>query len=304
MFVLVLDNVNSKACEILEKEGFEFKVINKSEILENIENAIAIICRFGTEINKEIIDKAENLKVIARSSVGADDIDIDYAKSMGIKVVNAPMDNIVSTAEYTFGMMLAIARNIPRADRDVKDGNVDRADLAGMELRGKTLGVIGLGHIGKEVAKRALAFEMEVIVFDPFVDEFKDVEIVDELDELLKRSDIITIHVPLIEQTRGMINKEAIKKMKKGVILINCARGGIVVEEDMLEALDDSHIDRVAVDVFEDEHTYGTKLQNHAKVIATPHLGGSTAEALLGTAVTAANQVVEILKGGAGKYEL
>ncbi|WP_264370763.1 hydroxyacid dehydrogenase [Methanopyrus kandleri] len=206
----------------------------------HVRDADAWVVRSGTQVTRELIEEAENLKVIARAGVGVDNIDVEAATERGIVVVNAPESSSISVAEHTMSLMLVLARRIPQADRSVRRGEWDRKLFMGVELAGKVLGVIELGRIGRQVAKRTKAFEMEVIAFDPYISEEVaeglDVELVEDLDELLRRADVVTIYVPLTDETQGMIGERELKLMKESAFLINCARGEVVDEEALVRA--------------------------------------------------------------------
>ncbi|MFN3282982.1 MAG: D-2-hydroxyacid dehydrogenase [Pseudothermotoga sp.] len=240
-----------------------------------------LIVRSATKVTREIIERGTKLKIIGRAGVGLDNIDVNAAKEKGVKVLNTPGASAISVAELTFGLMLSAARHIARGTKDLKEGLWTKKELEGYELFGKTLGIIGLGMIGKEVAKRALAFGMNVIAYDPLVPGFEKVRIVD-LVELYRSSDFITLHVPLTEQTKHMINAEAIEKMKDRVIIVNASRGGVIDEEALYNALVSGKVYAAAFDVFEVEPPQDDlrkKLLKLPNVVATPHIGASTYEA-------------------------
>lgn len=305
MKVLVSDTLSEEGLEILRSAGLN--VIYKpglpsEELKKEIEDADALIIRSGTKVTKEIIEHAKRLKVIGRAGTGLDNVDVAKATEKGIVVMNVPGGNTLSAAEHTFALLLSLARRIPQADVAVKSGVWDRKKFIGVELNGKVLGIIGLGRIGSIVAERALCFKMKVLAYDPYVSpEFakeRGVELV-SLDELLSRSDFVTIHTPLTRETYHLLNKERISKMKKGAYLINCARGGIVDENALYEALVSGHLAGAALDVFEKEPVPPDhpllKLNN---VVVTPHLGASTVEAQKVVAVEIAKQVVDYLLHG------
>ncbi len=305
MKILVSDPLSPQGIEILEKENI-FEVINKSgmsteELCETIKDCEGLIIRSGTTVTKEIIKAAKSLKVIGRAGVGVDNVDVPEATKRGIVVMNTPGGNTISTAEQTMALLLALARHTPQAVQSMKSGAWDRKKYKGVELNGKILGIIGMGRIGKEVAKRARAFNMTILAADPFMSPEMakkfEVELVSN-EEIFEKSDFITVHTPLTDGTRGLINAEAISKMKKGVRLINCARGGIIDEKDLLEALDQDIVAAAALDVYTKEPPESWDLVNHPKVIATPHLGASTEEAQLNVAIDIAHQLVDALKNG------
>jgi D-3-phosphoglycerate dehydrogenase len=247
---------------------------------------------------------ASNLNVIGRAGIGLDNVDIPVASRQGIVVMNTPYGNTITTAEHTIAMIMALTRNIPQATASLKDGKWEKKKLKGRELFNKTLGLIGAGNIGGIVADRAKGLKMKVIIYDPYIKpetiEELDVESV-SLDELLKRSDYVTIHTPKTDETKNLINKETLAKMKKGAMLINCARGGIVNEDDLYEALKSGHLWGAAIDVFFTEPPGKNKLLELNNFICTPHLGASTSEAQDNVARDVAEQIVAYLLEGTVK---
>ena len=264
----------------------------------------ALVIRSATKATAEIIDAAHNLKVIGRAGIGLDNVDIPAASKKGIVVMNAPEGNTITAAEHTIAMIMALTRNIPQATTSLKEGKWEKKKFHGQEIFNKTLGVIGVGRIGRLVAERAKGMEMKVITYDPYIKpdiiERMDIEPV-SFDELLQRSDYITIHTPSTEETINMINREAIGKMKSGAMLINCARGGIVNEDDLFEALKSGHLSGAALDVFSKEPPGKTKLMGLPNLICTPHLGASTKEAQDKVARDVAEQIVAYLLYGSVK---
>lgn len=304
MKVLVADGVSQEGIRILEK-NFEVVVKDKlsaEELLAIIPAFDGLIVRSASKVTKEVFEVAKNLKVVGRAGVGVDNIDINAATDKGVIVLNAPEGNTIAATEHTMAMMLAMSRNIPIANETMQKGEWNRKKYMGVELRGKTLGVIGLGRIGSGVAKRAHSFDMEVIGYDPYVNEERaktmGIEVVD-LDELFKRSDFITVHMPLTPQTKGMINKEVMAtKMKKGVRLVNCARGGIIEEAALAEAVKEGLVAGAAIDVFESEPLgLDHPLVGVPGIVLTPHLGASTVEAQIGVSVDVAHGVTAALRG-------
>jgi D-3-phosphoglycerate dehydrogenase len=302
MRIIVTDPLDEEGIEELKKD-FQVDVflkISHEELLERIKDYDAIIVRSGTKITREVIEAGKNLKVIGRAGVGVDNVDVEAATERGILVINTPDANTITTAEHTLAMMLAAARNIPQANESVKKGEWNRKKYMGVELYEKVLGIIGLGRIGSEVAKRAMAFGMRVIAYDPYVSEERAKELGVELvsfEDLLKRSDFITIHTPKTKETQKLINEEAMKKMKKGVIIVNCARGGIVDEEALYRAIKRGDVRAVALDVFEKEPPGKIPLLSLENVVATPHLGASTREAQKRAALEIAKEVKSALNG-------
>jgi D-3-phosphoglycerate dehydrogenase len=299
--VLVSDNISPKCIEILKKSGLEVDVktgMKPEELKACIGNYHGLIIRSATKVTSETIDAATNLKVIGRAGSGLDNVDRAAATKKGIVVMNTPGGNTITTAEHSIALMVALARQIPQATISMKSRKWEKKKFMGVELFNKTLGVIGIGNIGSQVAKRAQGLAMNVIAYDPFFSEDKakvmGVEKVD-LQELFRRSDFITIHTPLTPETRNMINKETIKKMKPGVRIINCARGGIINEKDLYDALVTGKVAGAALDVFEKEPPEDNPLITLNNVISTPHLGASTKEAQENVAVAVAEQVVDYL---------
>jgi len=307
MQVLVADPIAEMGLEILRNyTHVDAKFKLKPEELETIiNNYDALIVRSQTQVTAKIIDSGEKLKVIGRAGVGVDNVDIDAATRKGIVVVNAPTGNTVSAAEHTFALMLALARNIPQANSQLKSGKWQRGKLVGTELRNKTLGIIGLGNVGSEVAKRAQAFEMQVIAYDPFVSMdyagTRKVNLV-SLDKLLEEADFITLHVPLTPATTNLIGAEELAKIKPTAQIINCARGGLVDEEALVTAIEAGKIAGAAFDVFSTEPVTDSPLLKSDKVIITPHLGASTIEAQANISKDIAEQVLAVLQGRFSKY--
>ena len=301
--ILVSDPVAQAGVDILAKE---YPVdcrqkLTPEELIAIIPEYDALVVRSETKVTKDVIAAAKNLKVIGRAGVGVDNIDVEAATQRGIIVLNAPEGNTIAATEHTIAMMMALARNVPQAYSSLQKGLWERSKFIGVEVRGKTLGILGLGRIGSGVAKRALAMEMKVIVYDPFIRaeqaEALGVEIA-ELDEIFARADFITLHLPLTKETRKLINKDAFAKMKKGVRIINVARGGVIDEADLAAAIEEGIVAGAAIDVFEKEPVDpNSPLLKSLKVVATPHLGASTAEAQIGVAVDVAHGVLAALHG-------
>jgi D-3-phosphoglycerate dehydrogenase len=265
----------------------------------------ALVVRSETKVTADIIRAGTRLQVIGRAGVGVDNIDVDAATARGIVVVNAPAGNTIAVAEHTLGLILAAARNIPQSTAALRDGRWERSKFMGVEVRGKTLGVLGLGRIGSEVARRALAFEMQIIGHDPYVSqEAADrvgAKLVD-MDTLLNESDFLTIHIPATVETQGLIGAAELARMKATAWIVNCARGGLVDESALMAALDSGTIAGAALDVFAVEPASDNPLARHPKVVATPHLAASTQEAQVSVAVEVAEQVVAVLEGRPAPY--
>jgi len=308
MKVLISDNLSELGVKIFrETPGIEVDVntgLSPEELKGLIGQYHGLVIRSGTKVTADIIEAADNLKVIGRAGIGLDNVDIPAASKRGIVVMNTPEGNTITTAEHTMAMMMALTRNIPQGTSSLKGGNWEKKKLQGRELYNKTLGLIGAGKIGRIVADRAKGMKMKIIVFDPYIKpetlEKLDLEPV-SFEELLKRSDYITIHTPRTDETLDMVNKKAIAKMKEGAMLINCARGGIVNEEDLYEALESGHLGGAAFDVFATEPPGHIKLMSLPNFICTPHLGASTREAQDNVAVDVAEQIVAYLMHGTVK---
>ncbi len=276
--------------------------IAPEELKKIIKDYDVLLVRSGTKVTSDIIEGADKLKFIGRAGVGLDNVDVDAATRKGIIVMNTPGGNTVSTAEHAFSLLVAMARNIPQAYLSLKEKKWDRKKYMGVELHGKVLGIIGLGRIGREVAKRAQAFEMSIIGYDPFlpIEKFREMGISPaEIDEICEKADFITIHTPLTEDTRYLINEERLKKMKPTARLVNCARGGIVDEKALAKALDEGWIAGAALDVYENEPLadWEWELFDRPNLIGTPHLGASTKEAQEKVAVQIAQQIYNAVTG-------
>ncbi len=260
-----------------------------------------LLIRSEVKVTKEVIEAADKLRVVCRAGTGVDNVDLNAATKKGIVVMNVPGGNTISACEHTIGLILAMIRNIPQAHNSLKSGKWEREKFVGNELQGKTLGLIGLGRIGSEVAKRMKVFEMKVIAYDPYVSEEFAKQLGVELktlDEVFKEADIISLHVPKTETTRNLINKENIAKMKDGVYIVNCARGGIVNEEDLYEALKSGKVQAAALDVFEKEPPASTKLFELDNIVVTPHLGASTEEAQIKIAQEVSSMLIDFFVNG------
>ncbi|NQT76051.1 MAG: phosphoglycerate dehydrogenase [Candidatus Omnitrophica bacterium] len=302
--ILISDSLAEEGIELLKKVK-EFKVDVKlklppEELKKIIKDYDALLVRSGTKVTKDIIEAADRLKVIGRAGVGLDNVDLAAASKRGIIVMNTPGGNTISTAEHAMSLILALSRNIPEADISTKSGKWERKKFMGVELYDKTLGIIGLGRIGGEVAKRAKAFGMKVLVHDPFLslDKVEELGIASvDLDAIFKESDYITVHTPLTDKTKHIINKKTIARMQKGVRIINCARGGIIDEAAVVEGIKSGKIAGAAFDVYEKEPPKDSPLIGCENVILTPHLGASTEEAQVNVAVDIANSAKDALLG-------
>jgi D-3-phosphoglycerate dehydrogenase len=298
--ILVADNLSPKGIEILKREKslkcYVWENFSLGELRATIGEYDGIIVRSKTKLTADIISASERLRVIGRAGIGVDNVDVQAATRRGIVVMNTPRENAVAAAEHTIAMILAICRNIPQANASTKSGKWERGKFMGIELFGKTLGIIGIGNIGSLVAERALGLKMNVIAYDPYIPEdaatLKGIPLV-PLDDLLSQSDFITIHTPLTEETLNLLDEEALNKVKTGVMIINCARGGIVKEEALLNALKSGRVGGASLDVFENEPAMDNPLFKLDNVICTPHIGASTREAQENVAVAIADQIVD-----------
>lgn len=281
MKILVCDPTESSAIERMRAAGLDVDVqdtIGAEELARVAGEYEGLVVRSRTQVREALIDAARNLKVIVRGGVGLDTIDAEYARGKGITVMNTPLASSAAVAELTIGYMLMMARSLYPATASMKAGKWEKKRFTGQEIGGKTLGIVGLGNIGREVARRAASLGMRVIAYDPYIQTAEGVELVG-LDELLARSDYLTFHLPLTKETRGLIGKEAFEKMKAGVRIVNCARGGIVDEEALYEALVSGKVAGAALDVYAQEPCQGSKLFELEQVIGSPHVGAATREA-------------------------
>ena len=305
--VLVSDKLSETAVQIFRDRGVEVDYLpdlgkDKEALLAAIPNYDGLAIRSASKVTPKIIAAATRLKVIGRAGIGVDNVDIPAATQRGIVVMNTPFGNAITTAEHAIAMMMALARQIPEANASTHAGKWEKNRFMGVELFNKTLGVIGCGNIGAIVADRALGLRMKVIAFDPFLSPERAIEIgVEkvELDDIFRRSDFITLHTPLTEKTRNIIDAAALAKCRKGVRIINCARGGLVVEDALYDALTSGHVAGAALDVFEVEPATSHKLFGLENVVATPHLGASTGEAQENVALQVAEQMSDYLISGA-----
>lgn len=298
--ILVSDAMSSEGLAPLLENNQVDCVQQTIEETSDLDSYDALLVRSSTTVTAELMDQMTNLKIVARAGVGVDNIEIEEATKRGIVVVNAPDGNTISTAEHTFAMIIALARKIPQANASIKNKKWDRKAFQGSELRGKTLGIIGFGRIGSELSKRAHSFDINVLVYDPFLTkeraEKMGVELAD-LDAILRTSDILTVHTPLTKDTKGLLGEENIKKTKPGVFLINCARGGIIDEKALYNHLESGHVAGAALDVFEEEPANENPLLAFDQVVATPHIAASTKEAQLNVASQVSEEVLQFLNG-------
>ncbi|CAI8292518.1 MAG: D-3-phosphoglycerate dehydrogenase [Puniceicoccaceae bacterium MED-G32] len=306
MKILVADRISPIGVDLFKADS-EFEVIEAygstpEQILELVKDVDGIAVRSETKVTAEVFAAAKKLKVVGRAGVGVDNIDIEAATDHGVIVMNTPTGNTIATAELTFTHMLAGTRPIVQACARMREGAWDRKKFTGSELNGKTLGVLGMGRIGAEVSKRARAFQMKVLAYDPYLTEAraKDLGVtLAKFDELVEQSDYITVHMPLTDDTKHMINSKTIQQMKKGVRIFNCARGGIIDEAALIEGLKSGHIAAAGLDVYEDEPpSEDSELRTLSNLVITPHLGASTQEAQENVGIDVARQMIETLKGG------
>ena len=308
MNVLICDPISPKGIALLlQRQEFKVTVLPKrlaeAELLPLVADVVAMVVRSETKVTRKVMEAAPRLRVVGRAGVGVDNVDVDAATQRGVVVMNTPAGNTISTAELTFSMLMALARKIPQAHVSMKAGEWNRKAFQGTELSGKTLGVLGMGRIGTEVSKRAQAFGMKVLAYDPYLVMARanalQVELL-ELEEIYARADFITVHMPMSDETRGMLNAAAFAKMKKGVRLLNCARGGIINETDLAAAIQSGQVAGAALDVYEIEPPPPNFiLRDLPQVIMTPHLGASTEEAQENVGIEVAEAITDYLLYGA-----
>ncbi len=282
-------------CEVVEAVGE-----TRTRLMSLLAGADGLVVRSGTRVDRELMEAAPRLRVVGRAGVGVDNIDLDEATRRGILVVNAPLANSVSAAEHAFGLMLALARHIPRADASIRAGRWDRAKFRGVELEGKTLGLVGMGRIGSLVAQRALAFGMRVLAFDPYITAEQAREAGGELldlDSLLAESDFVSLHLPRTPETENLLGQEAFGKAKRGIRIVNASRGGIIDENALVEAIRNGQVAGAALDVYAEEPMVSGPLTERPEVVLTPHLGASTKEAQQKAGLHVAEAVVAALSG-------
>jgi len=302
--VLISDKMDPKAAQIFRERGVEVDEITgktPEELKAIIGEYDGLAIRSSTKVTKDILDHATNLKVVGRAGIGVDNVDIPAASSKGVVVMNTPFGNSITTAEHAIALMFALARQLPEADGSTQAGKWEKNRFMGVELTSKTLGLIGAGNIGSIVADRALGLKMKVVAYDPFLTPERAIELGVEkvdLDTLLARADFITLHTPLTDQTRNILSRENLAKTKKGVRIINCARGGLVDEAALKDGLDSGHIAGAALDVFATEPAKESPLFGTPNFISTPHLGASTTEAQVNVAIQVAEQMADFLVSG------
>jgi D-3-phosphoglycerate dehydrogenase len=301
MKVIVADKISERGVELLRQTGWNIVLTTKDNLNKEIADADALIVRSATKVTHELLEKAPKLRAVGRAGVGVDNIDLEAATKRGVLVMSTPGGNSVSVAEHTFALLLALARQVPRLDKAIHEGRWEKSSAAGTELRGKTLGLIGVGRIGSEVAVRAEAFDMRVLGYDPFISEAAARELSVELvplDQLLAESDFVSLHTALSPATQNLLNAAAIAKMKKGARIVNTARGELIDEAALAEALNNGKLAGAALDVFVEEPPKTSPLTGLANVIATPHVAGSTTEAQEEVGTQIAVQVKDYLAEG------
>ncbi|WP_286828132.1 MULTISPECIES: phosphoglycerate dehydrogenase [Kordiimonas] len=302
--VLISDKMSPLAEQTFKDRGVEVDYkpgLDKDELLKIIGDYDGLAIRSSTKVTPKILEAAKNLKVVGRAGIGVDNVDVPAATNAGVVVMNTPFGNSITTAEHAIAMMMALVRQIPQANASTHAGKWEKSKFMGMEITGKTLGLIGCGNIGSVVAERALGLKMKVVAYDPFLapERAADLGIAKvELDDVFAKADVITLHTPLTDQTRGVVGAEAFKKMKDGVRIVNCARGGLIDEAALLDALNSGKVAGAALDVFEVEPATDNPLFGHDNVICTPHLGASTTEAQVNVALQVAEQMSDYLLTG------
>jgi D-3-phosphoglycerate dehydrogenase len=301
--ILISDPLEATGVTMLRESGHEVRELTAEErplLAEILPQYDALVVRSGTQVTAELLRIGKQLKVVGRAGIGVDNVDVKTATELGILVVNAPTANLLSAAEHTFALLLAVARNVASADADMKSGQWNRKKWVGIELQGKTLGVIGFGRIGRQVARRAQAFDMKILAFDPFLDD----ELIRrenagprDIEALLAESDAVTLHIPKTDETQNILSAKRIAGMKQGAILVNCARGGLMDEAALLSALEEGHLAGAGFDVFAEEPPKNYALAQHRSVVATPHLGAQTREAQVRISTNTAEMVLRALDG-------
>src|SRR5437762_10976685 len=305
--VFIADSISQRGIDELTRDGaLEAKVqtgLSETQLAEAIPDFAALIIRSQTKVTAEILSAGNKLRVVGRAGVGVDNVDVETATRRGVVVLNAPGGNTISTAEHAFSLLLCVARKIPQADANVRSEHWDKKTFEGVELYNKTLGIIGMGRIGSELSRRAIAFGMRVVAYDPYLSATRarrlQVELVDELDDLLASADFISLHTPLTAETRHLLDLARLQKTKRGVRIINCARGGLIDENALLKALQDQHVAGAALDVFETEPLPAdSPLRGALNLVLTPHLGASTAEAQESVGIEIAHSIRAALLEG------
>ena len=301
MKILICDQLNEKVFNELKKLGECFDVSSSKnkdkEIVKNIVDSDIVVIRSGTVLSKEIIELGKHIKIIARCGVGVDNIDIEYAKQKEIAVTNAPSANIISVVELTAALIFNAARKIPQADQSLKTGKWDRASFMGIELFGKQLGIVGFGKAGKLLAERMMSFGMKIVFYDPYIKDWNGPEQSTDLATLLSTSDVVSVHVIKTDQTKNLLSKDKLDLMKKGSIIVNTSRGGVLDEDYLIELLSSEHLYGAGLDVYENEPPPNTEQFRNLNITSTPHIGASTKEAQLKAGLDTVENVKKILSG-------
>jgi D-3-phosphoglycerate dehydrogenase / 2-oxoglutarate reductase len=301
--VLVSEPLSETGLAVLAKAGFPCDVktgLTREQLLAEIGGYDALVVRSATQVDRELLAAGKRLKVVGRAGVGLDNVDLKAATELGILVVNAPSGNVVSAAEHTIALLLALLRKVPEAQASVKAGEWKRTKFVGTELMGKTVGLVGLGQVGARVAARLKPWSVRLLAYDPFVSPEKAAElgvVSASLDEVLETSDVVSLHTPVTPETKGLLGEARLARMKKGVFIVNCARGALIDEAALVKALDEGRVGGAALDVFSVEPPKDFTLMQHPKIVATPHLGASTVEAQDRVAVETVELLVEVLSG-------
>ena len=301
MKILICDKLNEKVFDELKKLGecldvssFENK---DKEIAKNIVDSEIVVIRSGTVLSKKVLELGKNIKIIARCGVGVDNIDLEYAKQKDIAVTNSPSANIISVVELTASLILNVARKIPQADQSLKNGRWERASFMGIELFGKQLGIVGFGKAGKLLAERMMSFGMKIVFYDPYINDWDGSEQSTDLDTLLSTSDVISVHVIKTEETKNLLSKDKLDLMKKGSIIVNTSRGGVLDEDHLIELLSSEYLYGAGLDVYENEPPSNTEQFRNLNITSTPHIGASTKEAQLKAGLDTVENIKKILSG-------
>ena len=308
MRVLIADSIAPEGTEALQRHGVEVDIrtgLSTEQLVADIADFDGIVVRSETQVTEAVLAVGKRLQVVGRAGVGVDNIDVEAATLLGVTVVNAPSSNTIAAAEHTLALILSLARHIPQAHGVLTGGRWDRRSFIGTELLGKTLGIIGLGRIGTEVVRRASAFGMRIIGYDPYISNEQAGHVgveMHSLDDVVRGADFVSLHIPLTDDTRHVINAGRMAAMKQGSFVINCARGGLIDEAALYQSLEAGHLAGAALDVFAEEPPGDNPLLQHPNVVVTPHLGASTAEAQAGVAVEVAEQIVDVLEGRTPRY--
>ena len=301
MKILICDQLNEKVLDEFKKLGECFDVSSSEskdkEIAKNIVDSEIVVIRSGTILNKEVLELGKNIKIIARCGVGVDNIDLEFAKQKEIAVTNAPSANIISVVELTASLILNAARKIPQADQSLKNGKWERASFMGVELYGKKLGIVGFGKAGKLLAERMMSFGMQIVFYDPYIKEWDGPEQSIDLDTLLSTSDVVSVHVIKTNETKNLLSKNKLDLMKKGSIIVNTSRGGVLDEDYLIELLSSDHLYGAGLDVYENEPPPTTEQFRNLNITSTPHIGASTKEAQLKAGLDTVENVKKILSG-------